>query len=135
MLDERKAAKSGRASQAAAAVATQPLGVVGVFDRGKFRTLRGPVVGGVRRPGYKVGVLPTLIRSTSRVYRVNTPAGPRALCALECGRLMGVPEVCVEALTKVAPDPQVVSAFGDGFAIPVLRDLLLAVMRACRMGV
>jgi site-specific DNA-cytosine methylase len=136
--DRAKSARSKISSQAAQAVQRQKLGEVGVFDHKDFRTKkkrRRMPGSGVIVKGYQHGVLNTLIRSSSRVYRVNTCRGTRTLCALECGRLLGVPDVFVEAMLRVASDSQVTSALGDGFALPVARDVLLAVMRACLLGV
>lgn len=136
--DSSKSARSMITSQAAQAARAQPLGAVGVFTHNKFHTAkkrRRMPASGVIVKGYQHGVLPTLIHSSSGFYCTNTARGSRTLCALECGRLLGVQDSFIEAMRGVASDAQVTAALVDGVAIPVLRDVLRAMMRACRWGV
>ena len=79
--------------------------------------------------------MPTLIKSSSGVLRLRDGRGTRALCAHECGALLGVPPRFITAMLGVASDAGVVAALGDGFAIPVVRDLLKGVLRVCGYGV
>jgi site-specific DNA-cytosine methylase len=150
------AAKAARAVAGLSFVRGKPRSAIGVHKRGKFSTLagaagavalKGPkLMGGAQREaplkaqrkvrrGTKRGVLPTLIKSGSGVLRVRDTVGTRSLCARECGALHGVPVIYIEAMLAVASDARVVAALGDGFAIPVVRDLLKAVLRACGWGV
>lgn len=142
-------------SKAARAVAALPLlagkgrSAIGVYKRHKFRALktsRAPKAKGVTqhaaaqarsrpRKAVKRGVVPTLIKSSSGVLRLRDEHGGRALCALECGALLGVPPRFIEAMLRVASDAAVVSALGDGFAVPVVRDLLKKVLRVCGWGI
>lgn len=136
-------------SIAAHTVAEQPLitgmgrSKVGVFKRKIFRALRtakpqaSPKAGKVARMRsvIKRGVVPTLIKSSSGVLRVRDERGSRSLCARECARLHGVPSRYTEAMLTVSSDAGVVAAIGDGFAIPVVRDVLKSVLRASGYGV
>jgi len=146
-------------SKAARAVAALPLlagkgrSAIGVFKRHKFRALAtsralkakgaAPLVAfqarsssrARPRKAIKRGVVPTLIKSSSGVLRLRDARGGRALCALECGALLGVPPRFIEAMLRVASDATVVSALGDGFAVPIVRDLLMKVLRVCGWGI
>jgi len=150
VYDAAKQQTSGVRSRAARAVAELPLlagrgsSEIGVFKRGAFRALAKAklspkgAASGVRRAarrGVKRGVVPTLIKSSSGVLRLRDARGPRALCARECGALLGVPPRFIEAMLRVASDATVVSALGDGFAVPVVRDLLKKVLRVCGWGI
>jgi len=156
----RTLSKAAQAVASLSFVRGKARSAIGVHKRGKFATLagaagavalKGPKLMGkaqreaqreaphnaqrkVRR-GTKRGVLPTLIKSGSGVLRVRDAVGTRSLCARECGALHGVPVMYIEAMLAVASDARVVAALGDGFAIPVVRDLLKAVLRACGWGV
>jgi len=158
VYDASRSARSGKVSVAARSVAKQPLlkgkarSAIGVFKRDAFRALATAkrVSAGKRAPktkhalkatwravrrGVKRAVAPTLIHSSSGVLRLRDGVGTRSLCARECGALLGVPLVYIEAMLRVASDAAVVSALGDGFAVPVVRDVLKAVLRVCGYGV
>ena len=49
--------------------------------------------------------------------------------------LLGVPPKYVVAMLRVASDGAVVAALGDGFAVPVVRDVLRKVLRVGGYGV
>jgi site-specific DNA-cytosine methylase len=74
------------------------------------------------------GVAPTLTKSGC--YLLRDKYGPRMMTGAECAALHGIPPRVIEAFSAVASSGQIVAAVGDGFAIPVVRDLLKAALRA-----
>ena len=120
---------------------------ISVFKRESLRTQRSAKgVGGAgasarggskkgRRAVVPRGLLHTLIKSPSGVWRVRTRRGTRSLVAAECGRIFGVPLRYINAMVAAASDCAVVSALGDGFAIPVVRDVFRALLRAFGFGI
>jgi site-specific DNA-cytosine methylase len=76
------------------------------------------------------GVAPTLTKSGT--YMLRDAYGVRAVTGGEAAALHGYPPAVVAALELVASSGQIVAAVGDGFAIPVVRDLIKAALRAVK---
>ena len=78
-----------------------------------------------RRVGPQRGVAPTLVASTSGSLLVRDAHGARVVTGREVALLHGYDERDVQAFESVTDSSNgIASAVGDGFAVPVVRDVL-----------
>jgi hypothetical protein len=78
-----------------------------------------------RRVGPQRGVAPTLVASTSGSLLVRDAHGARVLTGREVALLHGFSESDVRAFERASSSSNALaSAIGDGFAVPVVRDVL-----------
>ena len=82
----------------------------------------------VTRIEHSYGLAPTLTKSGC--YMLRDAYGVRAMTGGEAATLHGYPAIVVAAFESVASSGQLVAAVGDGFALPVVRDLVKAALRA-----
>ena len=77
------------------------------------------------------GVSPTLVKSSSGVFMIRDLFGVRVLTGREAALIHCYPEEAITAFESVASSNQIVEAIGDGFVIPVVRDVLRSCLMAC----
>ena len=78
------------------------------------------------------GVSPTLVKSSSGAFMIRDLFGVRVLTGREVALIHCYPEEAITAFESVASSNQIVEAIGDGFVIPVVRDVLRSCLMACR---
>ena len=74
------------------------------------------------------GVSPTLVKSSSGMFMIRDTFGVRVLTGREVALIHCYPEDAIKAFESVASSNQIVEAIGDGFVIPVVRDVLRAAL-------
>ena len=75
------------------------------------------------------GVSPTLVKSSSGAFMIRDSFGVRVLTGREAALIHCYPMRAIAAYESVASSNQIVEAVGDGFVIPVVRDVLKAVWK------
>ena len=78
------------------------------------------------------GVAPTLVKSGSGALMLRDAFGVRRLVGAEVAALHGYRAATVAALGRALSSNQVAAAVGDGFVVPVVRDVLRAALAAAR---
>lgn len=78
------------------------------------------------------GVAPTLVKSGSGALMLRDAHGVRRLVGAEVAALHGYSAATVAALGRALSSNQVAAAVGDGFVVPVVRDVLRAALAAAR---
>ena len=78
------------------------------------------------------GVAPTLVKSGSGALMLRDTHGVRRLVGAEVAALHGYSAATVAALGRALSSNQVAAAVGDGFVVPVVRDVLRAALAAAR---
>jgi len=76
------------------------------------------------------GVAPTLVKSGSGALMLRDAFGVRRLVGAEVAALHGYSAATVAALGRALSSNQVAAAVGDGFVVPVVRDVLRAALAA-----
>ena len=76
------------------------------------------------------GVAPTLVKSGSGALMMRDAFGVRRLVGAEVAALHGYSAATVAALGRALSSNQVAAAVGDGFVVPVVRDVLRAALAA-----
>ena len=76
------------------------------------------------------GVAPTLVKSGSGALMLRDAHGVRRLVGAEVAALHGYSAATVAALGRALSSNQVAAAVGDGFVVPVVRDVLRAALAA-----
>ena len=76
------------------------------------------------------GVAPTLVKSGSGALMLRDAYGVRRLVGAEVAALHGYSAATVAALGRALSSNQVAAAVGDGFVVPVVRDVLRAALAA-----
>ena len=77
------------------------------------------------------GVSPTLVKSSSGAFMLRDSFGVRVLTGREAALIHCYPMSAISAYESVASSNQIVEAIGDGFVIPVVRDVLRSCLMAC----
>jgi len=74
------------------------------------------------------GVSPTLVKSNSGAFMIRDSFGVRVLTGREAALIHCYPEEAIAAYESAANSNLIVEAIGDGFVIPVVRDVLRAAL-------
>ena len=125
-----KAAAAGRLRQRDLSIAARAVGKL-PFLRGRQHsrvvTFQFGRVNAIRTSR---GVAPTLVKSGSGALMLRDAFGVRRLVGAEVAALHGYSAATVAALGRALSSNQVAAAVGDGFVVPVVRDVLRAALAA-----